>query len=507
MANYNKTRIQRIAAISGLLCCTAIIMLAVYLAYLKTYSEAEQLLNKTVTRIQDNAQQFFQETLDALKPLIKTKDICSANTENTLKKVVLNDTEISIAYINTPQKQCATIKPFQYDLLSKIKNSQQQLAGPLHINDIVQNAYAIRLKQNNIELGAVFPLYVLKAHINKFTQDPFLNIQLFNNKQNLFYENIHHKKEILISATSKLPPLDNVHLKVSLAKQWLWQKLMPHILMAVMIAAFICGLFLMALYRFTKHKLSIESELKTALTRKQFVPYYQPVIDLATHHCRGVECLVRWQINQHEILYPDTFIPAAEKAQLIKPMTEQLIHKIFLDLGDYLKQNPDFHIAINLTPQNFNDRDVLDLVVKLCQKYQVNNQQIIFEITEQELMDESSDFAISLMQEMRSLGFSLALDDFGTGYSSINYLRKFPFNYLKIDKLFVMAIGSAAITAQLADSIIDLADNLNLKIIAEGIETSEHHAYLKQRQVNFGQGWLYSKALSVTQLKKYLSNM
>ena len=271
-----------------------------------------------------------------------------------------------------------------------------------------------------------------------------------------------------------------------------------------MVALLICLLLGAALYRMTMHQLSLEYELRQALKNDQFVPHYQPVIKLKTGQFSGVECLMRWEINDVDVLQPDAFIPTAERSGLIKPMTAQLIHTIFEQLGTYANENKSFHMAINLSPQHFKDRETFELVEYYCKQYQINPEQIIFELTEQELIEEDDEYAVGIMRDMRAKGYSLAVDDFGTGYSSINYLRRFPFDFLKIDRQFIKAIGSTAVTAQLADSMIDLARNLNLKVIAEGLELPIHEAHLKKRDILYGQGWLYSKALSFEELQAFI---
>ena len=141
---------------------------------------------------------------------------------------------------------------------------------------------------------------------------------------------------------------------------------------------------------------------------------------------------------------------------------------------------------------------------RLAQYYTIVPKQVLFEITERDLLDKNDAIFIDKMQELRKSGYSLAVDDYGTGHASISYLQHYPFNYLKIDKLFVQAIGTKAITESLNDAIIEMAKRLNLIIIAEGVETIEQVNYLTQHGVQYLQGWYFSKALSIEQLNCFL---
>ena len=172
---------------------------------------------------------------------------------------------------------------------------------------------------------------------------------------------------------------------------------------------------------------------------------------------------------------------------------------------DLLQNDPDFHIAINLSAIHFQSNRIHDLALNLCNRHQLKPNQIIFELTERSLVDVDSSNIIKIMHDMHESGFKLAIDDFGTGYSSLSYLKHFDFDYLKIDKLFVSAIGTGAITESLNASIIAMAKNLHYKIIAEGIETEQQYQYLKNQGVEFAQGWLFAKALPIEELKEYMT--
>ena len=166
------------------------------------------------------------------------------------------------------------------------------------------------------------------------------------------------------------------------------------------------------------------------------------------------------------------------------------------ELEPFLQQQRTFHIAINLSPCHFESDRILRTSAQAFGDSAILPDQIVYEITERGLIREDSGVARKVMTVLRERGSRIALDDFGTGYSSLSYIGSFPLDYLKIDKRFVDAIGTNALTAGLVDAITDMAQRLNLRVIAEGIETREQAEYLRTRGVQYGQGWYFSRGMN-----------
>ena len=244
-----------------------------------------------------------------------------------------------------------------------------------------------------------------------------------------------------------------------------------------------------------------------ALKNKQFYPVYQPIFDRNQNNFCGVELLLRWEDHDGNIIMPDSFIEEAESSGLIVPITLEMIETAFQEFTTILTERPLFHLAINLSVVHFKNYSFFPALEKLRKQYQIQTQQLLFEITERDLLDKNDQLFLNKMNELRASGFSLAIDDYGTGHASIGYLQNFPFNYLKIDKLFIHAIGTKAITESLNDAIIQMAKGLNLIIIAEGVETKEQVDYLAENEVRYLQGWYFSKAVSVDKIKQLIQGM
>jgi sensor c-di-GMP phosphodiesterase-like protein len=176
-------------------------------------------------------------------------------------------------------------------------------------------------------------------------------------------------------------------------------------------------------------------------------------------------------------------------------MTEWLMKRIRLEMEGLLGDNRNFHIAINLSPIHFESLKILRTSSRIFGASAILPSQLVYEITERGLIAEDNEMARTVMTKLRNRQSRIALDDFGTGYSSLSYISSFPLDYLKLDKSFISAIGTDALMSGLVDSIIDMAKRLDLKIIAEGIETPEQESYLVERGVDYVQGWYYSKAI------------
>jgi sensor c-di-GMP phosphodiesterase-like protein len=243
----------------------------------------------------------------------------------------------------------------------------------------------------------------------------------------------------------------------------------------------------------SRQRLSLAGELMTGIRRKEFVAHYQPIIELSTGRCVGAEALIRWPRPDGSTVRPDHFIPFAEDHGMIGRITELVIGNVIVSMKTALVEHRDMHIAINLSPEDVESGHFLTLVSDALKQTGVETSQIWLEVTERGFIH--ADIARATLTKARDAGHVIAIDDFGTGYSSLSLLESLPVSVLKIDKSFVDAIGQNAATSLVTPHIIEMAHSLKLKMVAEGIETVEQEAILVQSGVQYGQGWLYSKAL------------
>lgn len=239
------------------------------------------------------------------------------------------------------------------------------------------------------------------------------------------------------------------------------------------------------------------SVLKTALEKKQFIPYLQPVVDGTQHQITGCEVLMRWQHPQSGLIAPYKFIPLAEDSGLIVPMTRQMMGQVRDQLGPLAAQLPiGFHFGFNICASHFKDLTLIEDCKAFIDAFKDNPIKLVLELTERELI-EQNDATDSLFKALRRMGVLIALDDFGTGHSSLAYLQKFHIDILKIDQSFIGRIGTDALAGHIVDNVIDLAKRLQMIIVAEGVETQTQVDYLTPYQIEFLQGYFFGKPVAV----------
>ncbi len=252
-------------------------------------------------------------------------------------------------------------------------------------------------------------------------------------------------------------------------------------------------------------KLEQEMQMRQALVRNEFFLCYQPQINLKDGKIMAAEALLRWKHPEKGILLPIDFIELAEETGLIIPIGEWVLrqackqNKIWQDSG-----LPPIRVAVNITAQQFSHQDVVKLVKDALQESQLDPAYLELELTENVIVSNMD--IIRAMTELKELGVTVAIDDFGTGYSSLSYLKKIPLDRLKIDSSFIQHIQSANDDEVIIRAIIAMAKNLNLEVLAEGVETQNQLNFLKSHECGDVQGYYFSKPLNREELESYLKN-
>ncbi|HWU76487.1 MAG TPA: EAL domain-containing protein [Rhodanobacter sp.] len=249
---------------------------------------------------------------------------------------------------------------------------------------------------------------------------------------------------------------------------------------------------------FTRLHTSLPTALRVALKRKEFVLHYQPIVELATGHMVGAEALLRWPLNKQVGARPNLFIQAAEDCGLIQRFTEYVLAQVAIDGPRFFSRHPGAYISVNLSSPDMHSDDVVTWLRRLVTTPGVAPYNIVVEVTEHSFVDPVS--ANRIISQIHALGVRVAIDDFGTGFSSLSQLTKLSADYLKIDKVFVDAIGTDSVTSEVALHIIDMAKSLNLTLISEGVETQAQADFLREHGVVFAQGWLFSQARPLADL-------
>jgi sensor c-di-GMP phosphodiesterase-like protein len=282
-----------------------------------------------------------------------------------------------------------------------------------------------------------------------------------------------------------------------LERQW-YEDALASVVAAVLVGGAVAVLIVLVAWR----RMSPQSELRHAIKARRIAAVYQPLIDLATGRCVGAEALARWHRSDGAVVRPNAFIPLAEDKELISLITDQMIGHVIKDMGELLRRRRDFHVAINIAPQELENDRIVGVLQRAVEESRLEPRQIVLEATERSLMN--AETASGVIGRLRAAGHAISIDDFGTGFSSLSYLQKFDLDNLKIDRLFVEAIGADAATSGVVPHIIDMARTLNLTVIAEGVETEEQASFLRSRGVPFAQGWLFAQPLAPAQFLTYV---
>lgn len=254
-------------------------------------------------------------------------------------------------------------------------------------------------------------------------------------------------------------------------------------------------------------RLFLENNLRLALSQNELAVYYQPKVCLRTGRLVGMEALLRWNHPERGMIRPDQFIPVAEETGLIVPIGNWAArqacrmgaHLYHLGMGE-------LHMAINLSPRQFADPELVDKLRAILQEEQLPPHLLELELTESLLLD-ATDMTHRKLNEFKAMGITLAMDDFGTGYSSLSYLKKFPIDVIKIDRSFVKDIPDNQDDMEITSAVVAMAHNLRLKVVAEGVETGQQLQFLRRQRCDIGQGYLFDRPIPgpelVAQLQRY----
>ncbi|WP_425447616.1 EAL domain-containing protein [Dethiothermospora halolimnae] len=251
-----------------------------------------------------------------------------------------------------------------------------------------------------------------------------------------------------------------------------------------------------------KNTVELEKDLRKAILNEEFYLNFQPIVDLSTGKIRSFETLIRWHHPHKGFIPPNKFIDSAEKNGLIYIIGNWVISEVFKIQRQRKKENKkDIKISINLSPNQLDHESFIEFLEDQVEVYDIDTSLIEFEITEMSLIKDF-DKAVIKLNKMKIMGFSIALDDFGTGFSSINYLRKLPIDYIKIDKSYIDNIHTTLKDLNLVNIIIQMKEIFNYKIIAEGIEYDRQETLLKNLRCDYGQGYLFYKPMGYDKLNE-----
>jgi EAL domain-containing protein (putative c-di-GMP-specific phosphodiesterase class I) len=249
----------------------------------------------------------------------------------------------------------------------------------------------------------------------------------------------------------------------------------------------------------------LESDLRRAVEREEFVVHYQPMISMRTGDITGVEALIRWQHPERGLIGPNEFVPVAESTGLIRPMGEWVLRQACLQTVRWQAENPSatpLRVSVNVSPRQLHHGDLPELVSAVLQESGLAPDRLTLEMTESVLIDNREE-TLQTLTTLHDMGVRLAIDDFGTGYSSLSYLHRFPVDVLKIDRSFVERLSNGGDTA-LVSTILRLGQSLHIETVAEGIERPQEMLMLRRQGCTTGQGFHFSPPVDAAELGELL---
>ncbi len=253
-------------------------------------------------------------------------------------------------------------------------------------------------------------------------------------------------------------------------------------------------------------RVRFETDLRHAIERNELAMHYQPIVDINDGRLIGFEALLRWHHHEQGMIPPTKFIPIAEQSGLIQPITVWILHETTRQLVKWQKIAPEYRdlmVSVNISGKHLSNEDLIYDVESAIESSGLAPHTLKLEITESTAM-ENAENTINVLQELKRTGVQLSIDDFGTGYSSLSYLHRLPFDTLKIDRTFVNRVGEHGENSGILQTIISLAKNLKMRVIAEGIETETQLAVLRNLGCDYGQGYLLAKPKDLTETETLL---
>jgi EAL domain-containing protein (putative c-di-GMP-specific phosphodiesterase class I) len=250
----------------------------------------------------------------------------------------------------------------------------------------------------------------------------------------------------------------------------------------------------------------LDLDLRHAIERNELAVHYQPIVSLSDGHLIGFEALLRWKHSESGFIPPNKFIPIAEESGMIQPITVWVLDQTCSQLARWHRMKHSdgrLIVSVNISGKHLSTDQLIDDVELALENSHLPPASLKLEVTESTAM-ENAEHTIDVLQRLKRLGVQLSIDDFGTGYSSFSHLHRLPFDTIKIDRSFVNRVGEAGENSEILQTIISLAKNLKMRVVAEGIETESQLAVLRNLGCDFGQGYLFAKPLTTEDAEKLL---
>lgn len=485
-------------------------MLALWFAQMRALSETHNQLAALAHTTLNKTEQVIRQTDLAWKAAERFHgSLCSPEHQRQMLNIIRGRLYVAdLIYARDNQFLCSTtVHPDTAWIMPAPDYRRQPDAAFYYYRDTpFFTGYRMIYIQRGNYVAVINPLF----YVEMVSDDNSLTFGIFDTKTHNFFsasENAQlselkpliHQSEAIFRQHDRFYTIAHseqrpIAIIVSTSEKRYYQNLNQQMLMTLPPGG-ICSLLILLVWSRAKQRFnSPKRRLQRALQKQQLRLHYQPIMDIRTNQCIGAEALLRWPGVNGPVMSPAEFIPLAEQEGLIAQVTDYVVARVFTDLGHFLEKHPQLSVSINLSASDFHSSRLIALISDKAREYRVRAQQIKIEVTERGFIDVPK--TTPVIQAFRQAGYEVAIDDFGTGYSNLHNLYSLNVDILKIDKSFVDSLTTNSTSHLIAEHIIEMAQSLRLKIIAEGVETAEQVTWLLKRGVQFCQGWYFAKAMS-----------
>lgn len=508
----NKKGQRLFAAFIGVSCVFTLLLIVCGILIL-TYKKQADILNEQVIERSNQLLSNVRNSLDTLNQFSEGR--CTVEQLNLMRQMQFSTLNIKdIGFFNSEERLvCTTGKGFLLDVVYEEGADFHSKSGlnfsinvPLVLLDGKENHHIIRygafnaVIRNDSQYGKVHNVLNQSLYLWEPDQkDSMLFEGTGPAKLSVFptISSWEFKDEVLrvslCSETSPVCTITQAYFFDIFENEWAWMVfgLGVSVLLSVLIS--------LSSYSRIRKRFSLRSKVRRGINADQVLCYYQPIVDLKSDRVIGCEVLCRWQDEEGTLVMPDDFLSYVQAENLTWALTEIIFRKTVLDLIPLVAKYPDFKIAFNVFPRDFDDHKLITLVDshRLGPNIKIN-----FELTESEFADDQT--LASSVKRLRDHGLLVSVDDFGTGYSNLSKLTDLEVDFIKIDKSFVFEMDHEAVRSSIVPHIVEIGKTLNIELIAEGIENSRQEDILKQLGVEYGQGYLYSRPLPISDFERFL---
>ncbi|WP_202305247.1 EAL domain-containing protein [Dryocola clanedunensis] len=485
------------------------VVLAIYFAHIRAASETRQHLSSFAQLVIEKTELVIQQVTTAQEEAGKyTGQICDTHHMHKMLDIVRSKLYVEdLIYTNGSEFLCSSAYKPAVPYRAPAANYTRK--PDISIYYYLDTPFFADHKMTYMQQGNYIVLVNPRAYTDVMSDDRSLAYGVYDTVTKQFFslsEKVNQQRlhQFILGSDRYFTDSDRVY-SIELSQkrpvavivstsQARFNKEWYHQLTLTVPLGLICSIIILLMWSRTRQLLNSPRRLLLrAIEKNQLKLHYQPIIDIQTGKCVGAEALLRWVNYSGQSISPATFIPLAEAEGLIQKISDYVIDTLFNDLGEFLSQHPELYLSLNLSATDFHCPRLVSVLAAKIAQYDVKADQIMIEVTERGFIDVPK--ARPVIQAFRQAGFEIAIDDFGTGYSNLHNLQFLNVDILKIDKSFIDNLPADRARYLIAEHIIDMARSLNLKTIAEGVETQEQVDWLSARGVQYCQGWHFAKAM------------